>query len=349
MQYDNASGCLQVGLTFDLRSAYLAAGYGEEETAEFDRDDTIDSLADALADLGHAVDRIGNARQLIQRLAEGDRWDLVFNICEGLRGIGRESQVPAILDVFDIPYTFSDPLVMGLCLHKGLTKLAVRSAGLSTPRFLVVERIEDLQPWLTPQRTTDCPPFPLFVKPVAEGTGKGVTPASRVQSEDALRQECLRQLALYNQPVLIEEFLPGREFTVGILGTGAEARVLGTLEIVLRDDAEPGVYSYVNKEQCEELVEYRLVLPGTDHQVREAEQLALAAWRALGCRDGGRIDLRADAAGRPQFLEANPLAGLHPAHSDLPMLATALGIPYVELIGQIVASAVCRCRAVATA
>ena len=171
-----------------------------------------------------------------------------------------------------------------------------------------------------------------------------MTPASRVENENELRQECVRQLAVYDQPVLVEEFLPGREFTVGILGTGSQARVLGTLEIVLRDNAESGVYSYVNKEQCEELVEYRLVSPDGDDQVRQAEQLALVSWRVLGCRDGGRIDLRADATGRPQFLEANPLAGLHPAHSDLPMLATALGVNYNELIGQIVQSATCRVK-----
>jgi D-alanine-D-alanine ligase len=115
------------------------------------------------------------------------------------------------------------------------------------------------------------------------------------------------------------------------------------LEIVLRDDAEPEVYSYVNKERCEEFVEYRLVDAKDDERVRLAESIALTAWRTLGCRDGGRIDLRCDAAGRPQFLEANPLAGLHPAHSDLPMLATALNMPYLELIRRIVDSAAVRC------
>jgi D-alanine-D-alanine ligase len=144
--------------------------------------------------------------------------------------------------------------------------------------------------------------------------------------------------------VLVEEFLSGREFTVGILGTGKDAYCLGTLEIILLDEAEPDVYSYVNKERCEELVEYRLVDAGEDEPVRRAEEIALVAWRTLGCRDGGRIDLRCDAAGSPQFLEANPLAGLHPAHSDLPMLATALGISYLELIRRIVNSAACRCQ-----
>jgi len=144
-------------------------------------------------------------------------------------------------------------------------------------------------------------------------------------------------LAQYRQPVLVEEFLPGREFTVGILGTGANARVLGSLEIVLKDAAEPGVYSYVNKEQCESLVDYPYVFDEPD--VVEAEEIALRAWNALGCRDGGRVDLRCDGDGRPVFMEVNPLAGLHPTHSDLPMLATAIGMPYLELIREIVDSA----------
>ncbi|MCA9064036.1 MAG: D-alanine--D-alanine ligase [Planctomycetaceae bacterium] len=270
-------------------------------------------------------------------MAQGDRWDLVFNICEGLHGAGRESQVPSILDVFDIPYTFSDPTVMSVCLQKAITKCVVRDAGVPTPRFVVVESLDNLA-FMPSLR------FPLFAKPIAEGTGKGVTPASRVDDAEQLKDVCARLLEQFNQPVLVEEFLPGREFTVGIVGTGHAARCLGTLEIVLLAKAEQGVYSYVNKEQCEELVEYRLVSADTDPEVRQAEEISLAAWRALGCRDGGRIDLRCDGEGIPQFIEANPLAGLHPQHSDLPMLATAIGMPYLDLIGQIVASAANRVR-----
>lgn len=320
-----------IGLTYDLRDEYLAAGYGEEETAEFDRADTIDSIQNAIKQLGHEVDRIGHARQLVSRLAAGDRWDLVFNICEGLHGLARESQVPSILEVYNIACTFADPLVMSLCLHKGITKMVVSRAGIPTPRFHVVESIGDLEHVHLK--------YPLFAKPVAEGTGKGVTPASRVSVNSKLMPVCRDLLARYHQPVLLEEYLPGREFTVGLLGTGDKAEVLGTLEIVLRPEAEEGVYSYVNKERCEELVEYRLVRPDQDVEVAQAEQIALASWRALNCRDGGRIDLRSDATGNPQFLEANPLAGLHPQHSDLPMLATALDMSYVNLIGRIVESA----------
>ena len=321
---------MHIGLTYDLRSEYLAAGFGEVETAEFDRESTIDALEQAILSLGHTTARIGHARSLIANLAAGERWDLVFNIAEGMYGIAREAQVPAILDVYNIAYTFSDPLVMALTLHKGLTKTLVRAAGIPTPDFALVERVEDVA-------SVDLP-FPLFAKPVAEGTGKGVSAASKANDRAELYTICGNLLTTFRQAVLLETYLPGREFTVGLLGTGAGAEVLGTLEIVLRAGAEPGAYSYVNKERCEELVEYRLVRP-SDPQVRAAEQIALAAWKALNCRDAGRVDLRCDAAGQPSFMEVNPLSGMHPEHSDLPMLATALGMPYADLVGRIVGSA----------
>lgn len=322
-----------IGLTYDLRDVYLAWGYGEEETAELDRIDTIEHLERALRALGHQPDRIGHARELVARLAAGDRWDLVFNISEGLHGRGREALVPALLDHYGIPYTFSDPLVMAVTLDKAVTKRVVRDAGLYTPDFALVERLDDVK------RVSLAPP--LFVKPVAEGTGKGVTPASILRRRKDLAPACRELLERYRQPVLVEKLLPGRELTVGIWGTGDDAAVIGTLDVVLLDGAEEDVYSYVNKERCEELVEYRLA-PADDPVVAAAEDLALASWRLLGCRDAGRVDLRCDAAGRPAFLEVNPLAGLHPEHSDLPILCNRLEIPYLELISRIVASAAAR-------
>ena len=327
---------MRVGLTFDLRDAYLAMGYGEEETAELDRESTIEALESTLRSLGHDVDRIGHAKQLAARLVRGDRWDLVFNISEGLHGIGREAQVPALLDLYEMPYTFSDPLVMSLTLHKGMTKRVVRDAGVPTPDFALVESEADAA-------AVDLP-LPLFVKPVAEGTGKGVTPRSIVRDRAELWPACADLLARFHQPVLVETMCPGRELTTGILGSGEAAAVLATMEVILLPQAEADVYSYVNKENSEELVDYRLV-DGTDPVVAEAERVALAAWRALGCRDGGRVDLRCDAAGRPQFLEVNPLAGLHPEHSDLPILAGKIGMSYRELLHRIVESAATRVTA----
>jgi D-alanine-D-alanine ligase len=322
---------MHIGLTYDLRSEYLAEGYSEEETAEFDQLGTIDAIDGALLELGHETDRIGHARNLVARLSRGDRWDLVFNICEGLRGRGREAQVPAILEVYDIPYTFADAAILCVCLDKALTKTVVRAAGLPTPDWLVVYDAADagrcdLQ-------------YPLIAKPLAEGTGKGIDAASKTTDSTELRQACRRLLARYKQPVLVERFLPGREFTVGLVGTDDRAEAVGTLEIVLQAGAEANVYSYLNKEHCENLVAFPLVRAADDGQVAQAETIALAAWRAIGGRDAGRIDLRCDEGGTPQIMEINPLAGLHPTHSDLPMLWTALGREYVELIERIVESA----------
>lgn len=317
-----------IGLTYDLRDDYRGLGLSEEQLAEFDNPETIAEIEAALRRLGHGVDRIGHVRRLAERLVAGHRWDLVFNICEGLAGRSREAQVPALLEAFGQPYTFADPLVMAATLDKAVAKRLVRDHGLATAPFALVERAADIA-------AVDLP-FPLFAKPVAEGTGKGVSPASLVRSKKELERVCRTLLARYAQPVLVETYLPGREFTVGIVGSGPRARIVGALEVELLPGAEPGVYSYTNKERCEELVRYRLV---DDPEARAAAELALACYRALECRDAGRVDLRSDAAGRPHFLEVNPLAGLHPTHSDLPILASLAGLGYDGLIGAIVASA----------
>lgn len=327
---------MKIGITYDLRADYLAAGYDELETAEFDREDTIDALEAAIRRLGYTTDRIGNARRLIERLTRGNRWDLVFNIAEGINGIGREAQVPAILDLYNIPYTFSDPLVMSLTLHKGLTKRVIRDAKIPTSDFCVVEKDSDKIPVSFP------PPF--FIKPVAEGTGKGVSPQSILHHDRDLIPACGAMLRTYRQPVLVERYLSGREFTVGILGTGTDAEVLGTIEVILLAGAEKGVYSYVNKEKCEELVQYRPVRSTEELLVRNAEDIALDAWRVLGCRDAGRVDIRCDEFDRPFFLEVNPLAGLHPDHSDLPIICKGIALAYEVLIERILASALKRIK-----
>jgi D-alanine-D-alanine ligase len=269
----------------------------------------------------------------VTRLAAGDRWELVFNIAEGLHGFGRESQVPAILDAFEIPYTFSDPLSSALTLHKGYAKRIMRDCGVATTPFCEVACDADLE-------RVDLD-FPLFVKPIAEGTAKGIDGVSMIRTHDALARACRRIIEKYNQPALVEPFLPGREFTVGIVGTGPDAEAIGTLEVELLGDAEPHSYTYLNKENCEELCRYTIA-PADWHD--RAAPLSLAAWRALNGRDGGRVDLRADADGNLFVMEINPLPGLHPQHSDLPILCTAVGMPYLDLIDRIVTSARSRIR-----
>lgn len=318
---------MTIGMTYDLREEYLAEGYSEEETAEFDRPDTIDGIEDALRALGHDTVRIGHCRNLVKRLAAGEHWDLVFNIAEGIAGFGREAQVPALLDVYGIPYTFSGPMVLSLTLHKALTKRVVRDFGIPTPDFFQVRRPEDID-------KVDLP-FPLFCKPVAEGTGKGISPDSRVTDRAALECECLRLLEEHDQPVLVERFLPGREFTVGIVGTGPEARAVAVMEIIFTANALSDIYGYVNKEECEERIRYVLA---DDDVACAAADTALQSYRVLGCRDGGRVDLRCDESGVPNFIEVNPLAGMNPVHSDLPIMATLKGIPFNDLIAMMMES-----------
>jgi D-alanine-D-alanine ligase len=324
---------MRIGLTYDLRSDYLKQGYSEEETAEFDAEVTIDAIEKTLNELRYPTERIGNIKSLVNSIATGKRWDLVFNISEGMYGTGREAQVPALLDAYKIPYVFSDPLVMALTLHKGHTKRVIGDYGIPTADFAVIETIEDAKKVNLP--------YPLFVKPVAEGTGKGIDAKSKVMLPFQLFEACENLLNKYNQPVLVETYLPGREFTVGIVGTGSKARVVGVMEIVVTAKAPEAVYSYTTKENWHGVVEYSLA---TGRDLEACSKVALSAWRVLGCRDGGRIDLKMDSNGVPNFIEVNPLAGINPDHSDLPMLARKNGIPYKQLIRMIMNSAMSRVK-----
>jgi D-alanine-D-alanine ligase len=323
---------VRIGLTYDLKDDYLALGFGEHEVAEFDSPATVDAIEAALRSLGHEVERVGHVRALAARLVGGWRCDLVFNIAEGVAGFGREAQVPALLEAYGIPYTFSDPLVCALTLHKAMAKHVARGCGIATPSFVVVS---------TPEEAAAVAlPLPLFAKPVAEGSSKGVTGKSLVKSREALVEVCTELLRDYRQPVLVEEYLSGREFTVGILGTGKDARALATLEVMLRTAATDGSYSYRNKTQWRDYVEYALLEAGDLR--RDVEDVALASWRALSCRDAGRVDVRLDGGGRPQLIEVNPLAGLTPGYSDLPMMAEKTGMDFTALIAAILRSTLAR-------
>lgn len=319
---------MRIGVTYDLKADYLALGYSEEDTAEFDSPVTIDAICAALAAQGHEPVRIGNVHTLAERLVAGERWDAVFNFCEGLKGVSREAQAPALLEAYDIPYVFSDPLTLAVSLDKAMAKRIVRDAGVPTPDFAVIEGADDIA------RVTL--PYPLFLKPVAEGSGKGVGRMSKVTDAAGLRAVALDLLERFAQPVLVETFLPGREFTVGITGTGADALVLGVTEIVPKAGYVGDGYGLENKlEGWEEKLD---VVSASEIDAKAAGEVALAAWRALRCRDGGRIDIRCDGAGRPQFIEVNPLAGLRPEHSDLCFIAQYAGLTYQDLIGRIMAS-----------
>jgi D-alanine-D-alanine ligase len=312
---------MKVGLTFDLRSWYIDRGYSMDETAEFDKQETVDALENSLKKMGHETEPVGNVFQLIDALAAGKRWDIIFNIAEGLYGDGRESVVPAILDQYKIPYVFSGPVIMGLSLNKHLAKLVVSAAGVPVSQGILIIDLADLEKVRME--------FPLFIKPVSEGTGKGITEKSLVTNALELRNMAKWILEEFRQPALVEEYLPGREFTVGVVGYGKDAVAIGGMEVICANNLP---YSVEVKENYENYCTYK---PLDDDISDECRSVALMAWKALEAVDAGRIDLKADRNGRICFIEANPLAGLNPIHSDLPMLARMYGIDYQTLMTMI--------------
>lgn len=319
---------MNIGLTYDLRSWYIDRGYSMEETAEFDKQETIDALDNSLKLMGYETQHIGNAFQLIEALANGSRWDLVFNIAEGLYGDGRESLVPSILDQYRIPYVFSGPVIMGLSLNKHLAKTIVAASDVPVSPGYLISDIKDINRIKLN--------FPMFIKPVSEGTGKGITKKSLVKSFDELTGMVEWILHEFNQPALVEEYLPGREFTVGIVGNGDQTTVIGGMEIVCSNNLP---YSVEVKENYEKYCSYNLI---EESLMDECASVALGAWKALGAADAGRVDLKADRNGRICFIEANPLAGLNPIHSDLSILAKMCKIDYQSLMEMIMKAAISR-------
>jgi len=320
---------LSIGLTYDLKDDYLRDGFSPEDVLEFDSEQTVAGLEAAMAGSGHSTERIGRGRELARRLVGGERWDLVFNICEGVWGRSREAQVPALCELYDQPYTFADPLTCAITLDKAMAKRVVRDHGLATAPFAVVR---------TPEEAMSVKiPAPLFLKPVAEGSSKGITGRSLVRDRRDLGVACRTLLERFKQPVLVEAFLPGREVTVGIVGHGTTARVVAVMEVSFTDRAETLAYTALNKEEYQDRVAYRLV--SDEPLASQARDVALAISSALGCRDAARVDLRCDEAGDLNFLEVNPLPGINHVRSDLPIMARLAGTSYQDLIGAIIDSA----------
>ncbi|MFA5517473.1 MAG: ATP-grasp domain-containing protein, partial [Desulfuromonadales bacterium] len=260
------------------------------------------------------------------------RPDLVFNMAEGLLGNSREAQIPAMLDMLGIAYTGSDPVTLGICLDKRRTKEILAYHGIPTPRFTSVAALTEI-----PSRLR----YPLMVKPILEGSSKGVTDNALVRDRRALVRQLEWVLDTYRQPALIEEFLPGREFTVALLGNGVGLQVLPIVEINL-DTLPAGVnpiYSYEAKwiwdTEENPLSIFACPAPLEPLLLRQIEELCKRTFRVLGCRDWCRIDVRLDAVGRPHVIELNPLPGILPRpeqNSCFPKAARAAGLSYEELI-----------------
>jgi D-alanine-D-alanine ligase len=328
------SGPLRVGFSYNVKRVKPTMDASEDSEAEYDSPTTLQAIREAIASWGHEVIDLEATQELPSVLASTPL-DIVFNIAEGFKGRNRESQVPAMLELLDIPYTGSDPATLSIALDKALAKKIVRQAGISTPNFqLMVTGKERLNKEFTS--------FPLIVKPVAEGSSKGVVSKSVCHNEAELREVVKEIASKYQQPALIEEYIGGREFTVGLLGE-RRPRVLPPMEIVFldREDKTP-IYSFQHKQDWSDRIRYDAPAKLEPALLEKLKAAARGSFMALGCRDVARIDFRMDDKGRIYFIECNPLPGLTPGWSDLVLIAQGAGLDYRGLIGEIMAPAIRR-------
>jgi D-alanine-D-alanine ligase len=322
-----------------------------DEYAEWDSEETIDAVASALSALGDVV-RFEATASFPERLRV-ERPDLVFNIAEGMSSVNREAHVPAICEFFGVPYSGSDPFTLSLCLDKARTKDVLAYHGVPTAAYALIREADEIpalrERVLRDRRRTSSVPttlarplhLPLFVKPVHEGSSKGITERNFVRTVADLETQVAFLLDSYAQPVLVEQYLPGREFTCAVLGNGHASRVLPIVGMnfgALPEGAVP-IYGFEAKwlwDRPENPLEIFECPARIDDALRhEIERVTLRAYRVLGCRDWSRIDVRLDAAGVPNVVEVNPLPGILPNPEDnscFPKAARAAGIEYEQLI-----------------
>ena len=318
-------------------------GIPPDAFADFDHIETIDSIRAALETDGHQTVFIQADEDLPFALRD-EKPDICFNIAEGLGGDAREAQIPALLEMFKIPYTGSRVLANGISLDKTLTKRIWRD------RRLPVASFQEFAIGDEPLRAEL--EFPLFVKPAREGTGMGVDMNAIVNNEKELRERAEYIINTYQQPALVETFLPGREFTVGILGR-ADAKLYSRhpdwyekdgfhrfpiLELDMTRSVTPMVYSQEakSKEVGEEGAPGYFCPANIEPELeKKLKYFALRAHVILNALDVSRTDIRLDAQGNPRVMEINTLPGLTPNYSDLCLQSTAEGIRYEDLILEI--------------
>jgi D-alanine-D-alanine ligase len=312
----------------------------DDAYAEWDSAETIDAVASALSAYGEVI-RLEATEEFPERL-RAERPDIVFNIAEGLRGPNREAHVPAICEFYDVAYSGSDPFTLSLCLDKARTKDVLSVNGIPNAPYTLIDSESSLESWMRAARAPlATPTAPLFLKPVQEGSSKGITERNLVRNADELESQARFLLETYAQPVIAESFLTGAEFTCGVLGNGNGARVLPLVSInfgSLPAGAVP-IYGYEAKwiwDTPADPLDIFECPARIDARLQSAiEDVVLRAYRVLGCRDWSRIDVRLDTAGVPNIVEVNPLPGILPNPEDnscLPKAARAAGIGYDELI-----------------
>ncbi|KAK6524702.1 hypothetical protein TWF281_011602 [Arthrobotrys megalospora] len=372
---------LRIAYVVESREKYQARGYSFEECSELTDDETTSHVVSSLENLGHAVEVVGDIKDLVERLAITDdtderspsKWDLVYNDSEGFIGTARQAQVPGLLEAYGIPFTCASAATYAICLDKGLTKMMLDLFGVPTAPFAIMQNDAVGTPTERALRAIKqsrhaekmLRSFPLFVKPAADGTSKGVLTTSKAHGIDELGESIEILSKKYpDQDIIIETFLSGREFTVGIVGTGAKARVLGVLEFYWHNrhtiDTSTLKIETKNNRRIKlgpkDMVDFftfdlkvgygphslQSVPDPNDPEVVKACEVALQSWRLLKCRDMGRVDIRSDKFGPdavPCVIEVNPLAGVIPGTSALIIIAENAGMSYQELIGAAVDSA----------
>ncbi len=319
-----------------------SASPDDDRYAEWDSEETIAAVDAALSGLGRVI-RLEADEDFPAKLRAA-RPDIVFNIAEGLQGANREAHVPAICEFFGTPYSGSDPFTLSLCLDKARTKEVLAYHGVPTASFALVRdrsEIAALVSRVAKARSAKALRLPVFVKPVHEGSSKGITERNLCRTGAELADQIVFLLDTYDQPVLVEEYLPGAEFTCAVLGNGSDAQVLplvGMNFAALPSGALP-VYGFEAKwvwDRPDNPLEMFECPAGIGETLREEiESIVLRAYRVLACRDWSRIDVRLDAAGVPNVVEVNPLPGILPNPEDnscFPKAARAAGLSYEELI-----------------
>jgi D-alanine-D-alanine ligase len=320
---------LQVGFAFNMKR--IESHDGDDREAEYDSRETIDAIAQAIESHGHTVVPLEATPDLPRVLMAG-HVDVVFNIAEGISGRNREAQVPNLCELLGIPYTGSDSATLSICLDKALCKRMLRDVATPQSQLLLTGR-EKLRPLK----------FPVIVKPNAEGTSKGITAKSVVDSEAGVREVAQSIIGRYGQPALVEEYIQGRELTVGLLGE-RRPRVLPPMEVVFLKSPTRAVYDYECKQNWEKHVRYEVPASLSKDELRAIERTCRATFMALGCRDVARVDLRLAPDGTVYVIEVNPLPGLTPDYSDLCLIANGAKIDYRSLIGDILSGAIKRWR-----
>ncbi len=321
-----------VGIAYNLKKGISSDC--EDLEAEYDSYDTIDAISKVFAAENMKVVPLEADGDFIERL-KASGVDIVFNIAEGIHGRGRESQVPAILNFLGIPFSGSDETTLGLSLDKALTKRYLSTFRIETPPYQIVRSPDfKLDTSLT---------FPLIIKPNAEGSGKGISDLAVVDNEEQLSELINKNFKLYGQPMLIEKYIKGREFTVGILGNGKDMTVFEPMEICyLQHEREHQIYSYKVKTNYQKYVSYNCPSNLDTATSEKMKSIAAQIYEALDCQDMSRIDFRLSEDGTVYFIEINPLPGLAPNYSDYPMLAGFCGMSYGKLILSILNNALKR-------